>query len=41
MPETDVGGYENTSLDLVADFIGAILALIYIRRKKKDELLTI
>lgn len=31
MPETGVGGYVNTSLDLVADLIGALLALIYIR----------
>lgn len=25
-----VGGYMNTSLDLVADFVGAVLALCYI-----------
>lgn len=31
--ETNVGGYINTSLDLVADLIGAILAMIYIRIK--------
>lgn len=30
-PETGVGGYLNTSLDLVADFIGAVLALVFIR----------
>lgn len=34
VPETGVGGFINTSLDLVADFIGAILAMIYIRIKK-------
>ena len=32
-PQTGVGGYINTSLDLVADLIGAILALIIIRVK--------
>ncbi|MBI4556327.1 MAG: DUF2238 domain-containing protein [Candidatus Hydrogenedentes bacterium] len=31
VPETGVGGYENTALDLVSDLIGAVLALIYIR----------
>ena len=34
VPETGVGGFINTSLDLVADFIGAILAMIYIRIKR-------
>ena len=34
MPETGVGGYVNTSLDLVADLIGALIALIYIRLQK-------
>jgi putative membrane protein len=33
LPETGVGGYINTSLDLVADFIGAVLAWIYIKVK--------
>ena len=32
VPETGVGGYINTSLDLVADLIGALCALVYIRR---------
>ena len=31
VPETGVGGYFNTSLDLVADLIGAIIAIIYIQ----------
>ena len=35
VPETGVGGYENTSLDLVADLVGAIGALIYLRVKEK------
>lgn len=35
VPETNVGGYLNTSLDLVADLIGALLALIIIRKKEK------
>lgn len=30
VPETGVGGYINTSLDLVADLVGAILAYIYL-----------
>jgi len=30
VPETGVGGFINTSLDLVSDFIGAVLAMIYI-----------
>jgi len=29
--ETGVGGYENTALDLVADLIGALLALVWIK----------
>ena len=33
VPETGVGGYVNTSLDLVSDLIGAALALVYIRVK--------
>jgi putative membrane protein len=31
VPNTGVGGYINTSLDLVSDIIGALFALIYIR----------
>ena len=31
MPETGVGGYVNTALDLVADLVGAILAVVAIR----------
>lgn len=34
VPETGVGGYTNTSLDLVADLIGAIGALIFIRLRR-------
>jgi len=33
IPETGVGGYVNTSLDLVADFFGAVLALCILRLK--------
>lgn len=36
MPETGVGGFINTSLDLIADFIGACIAMIYIRIKKGE-----
>ena len=31
VPETGVGGYENTALDLVSDLVGAVLALVFIR----------
>jgi hypothetical protein len=31
IPQSGVGGYLNTSLDLCANLIGAILALVYIR----------
>lgn len=31
VPESNVGGYLNTSLDLVSDLIGAVLALVVIR----------
>lgn len=31
LPETGVGGYVNTSLDLVADLLGAVLGLVVIR----------
>ena len=31
MPETGVGGYMNTALDLVADLVGAVLAVIFLR----------
>ncbi|MBN2311918.1 MAG: DUF2238 domain-containing protein [Candidatus Hydrogenedentes bacterium] len=31
VPETGVGGYVNTSLDLVADLAGAVLAVAYLR----------
>tara|TARA_Y100000310_G_scaffold257569_1_gene265661 strand:- start:44 stop:595 length:552 start_codon:yes stop_codon:yes gene_type:complete len=34
LPETGVGGYINTSLDLVADLVGAVLAWVYIKIKK-------
>jgi len=31
VPRSGVGGYINTALDLCADLVGAILALLYIR----------
>lgn len=34
IPETGVGGFVNTSMDLVADLVGAILAMIYIYAKR-------
>ncbi len=34
VPSTGVGGFVNTSLDLIANLIGAILAMIWIRFKK-------
>ena len=38
VPETGVGGYVNTSLDLVADLVGAVAALVYIRLRKAQVL---
>ena len=35
VPETGVGGYENTALDLVADLIGAVFAIGYLRIKER------
>lgn len=35
VPETNVGGYVNTALDLVFDLIGCIIAMIYIYIKEK------
>ena len=34
VPETGVGGYINTSLDLVSDLVGAVLAVMIIRTKR-------
>ncbi len=31
VPESGVGGYVNTALDLCADLVGALLALLYVR----------
>lgn len=36
LPETGVGGYLNTSLDLAADLIGAILAMVVVRYAERD-----
>jgi uncharacterized membrane protein YjdF len=36
VPETGVGGYLNTSLDLASDFIGALIAIAIIRITNKD-----
>jgi hypothetical protein len=35
MTETGVGGYVNTALDLVADMIGSVGAVVYIWLKNK------
>ena len=37
VPETGVGGYVNTSLDLVADLVGAVVALVWIRWRAQDN----
>lgn len=37
VPNTGVGGYENTALDLCANLIGALLALAYIRLRYHNE----
>ena len=36
-PETGVGGYENTALDLVANLIGAIIAMLIILKIEKKK----
>lgn len=39
LPKTGVGGYENTALDLVANFIGAVaaMAIILVRERTKSD----
>lgn len=32
VPDTNVGGYENTAIDIVANFLGALLAVPFFRR---------
>ena len=32
VPETNVGGYENTAIDIVANTLGALLAVPFLRR---------
>jgi hypothetical protein len=36
VPQTNVGGYTNTALDLVSNLLGAILAMSVIRIKEKN-----
>lgn len=36
-PETGVGGYENTALDLVSNLIGAVLAMVYIYNREGNN----
>ncbi|MFC1461606.1 DUF2238 domain-containing protein [Verrucomicrobiota bacterium] len=38
VPKSGVGGYMNTSLDLCADLIGAILGLLYIRLRYSGKI---
>jgi len=35
MPQTGVGGYENTMWDIVFNTIGAVLAVVWIKLKKE------
>jgi len=35
LPETGVGGYVNTSLDLVSNLIGAVIAVLFIYKREK------
>lgn len=37
MPETGVGGYENTMWDVVYNTIGAVLAVVWVNLKRKFE----
>lgn len=38
-PSTGVGGYINTSLDLVSNLIGAIIAMVYIRYRETKHII--
>lgn len=35
-PETGVGGYNNTSLDLISNLVGAVLATVFIHLRRND-----
>jgi len=35
LPNTNVGGYENTAIDLISNFVGAVLAVFYLKNKVK------
>ncbi len=37
VPESGVGGYENTSLDLVSNLLGAIVAMMYILKTEMKK----
>ncbi len=37
IPNTGVGGYENTALDLVSNLIGALIAITYILLKERKQ----
>jgi len=39
VPETGVGGYDNTLLDLISDLIGALFALFIIRYREKQQMI--
>jgi uncharacterized membrane protein YjdF len=39
VPETGVGGYDNTLLDLISDLIGALFALLIIRYREKRQMI--
>lgn len=36
IPDTNVGGYENTAIDIVSNFIGACLAIAFFRFEQKQ-----
>jgi putative membrane protein len=40
VPETGVGGYDNTLLDLISDLIGALFALLVIRYREKQQMIS-
>jgi len=37
LPNTNVGGYENTAIDLISNFVGALLAVWFIKRKERTQ----
>lgn len=39
VPDTNVGGYENTAIDLVANLLGACLAIPFFKNPENTEVI--